>query len=649
MYERFFGLVDAPFRLTPDPRYLFLSAKHADALAHLRLGISESSGFVCITGDVGAGKTTLLRRFLSEVGPEVSTAYIFNPALSAVELLQTINAELGLPSTSPSRKFLVDALNAHMLTLRQGGRRALVIIDEAQALELDVLEQLRLLSNLETTTEKLLRVVLVGQPQLRTVLQHPELVQLNQRITLRWHIGPLERSETADYVRHRLAIASRGQCGKVFTPSALKLVHRFSGGVPRLINMIAHRSMLAAFAAEERVVTASIVKRAHREIESVPLPVRAPGSSRRRWMPQLAAAAGLAAAIGAGSWYADVGDARARVSALLERLPVHEPAAPPRIASMMLVTPAPEPAQVPSPIAAADPPVPTPIAVTDAPVPVTSEPAAPAPAACAPTTPEVATPASAAPEVAAPAAPEVASAAVPTTVDPAEVEARLTALSTEESARAAFGAMLAAWRSDPLVGNEVSTPVDFAQSASRRNLEHLELTGNVAMLRLLDVPAVLELQLLGEARPRYATLVGLRPDGASLVIGDGAPVQVGRDFLAESWFGQAHVVWEDFERLGPQTLRASATGIRVRRLQDLLGRAGLFDGPPTGVFDGGTEGAVLDLQRSRYITVDGAVGRLTRLVLYAAAGGYPRPSLGEAASDMAVGQAGLPDQTRGAS
>src|SRR5499425_3645369 len=231
MYERFFGLEDAPFRLTPDPRYLFLSKKHEDALAHLKLGLTES-GFVCITGDVGTGKTTLLRHFLANLGPEVSTAYVFNPALSALELLQTINAEFGLPATSTSKKTLVDLLNAHLLRLRQEGRRAVVVIDEAQALDIDVLEQLRLLSNLETPTEKLLRIILAGQPQLRALLVHPELVQLNQRITLRWHIGPLRRSDTAAYVRHRLAIASRGQAGRVFTGPALRLIHRRARGVP---------------------------------------------------------------------------------------------------------------------------------------------------------------------------------------------------------------------------------------------------------------------------------------------------------------------------------------------------------------------------------------------------------------------------------
>src|SRR2546428_3777702 len=248
MYERFFGLVDTPFRLTPDPRYLFLSPKHAEALAHLKLGLRESSGFVCITGDVGTGKTTLLRAFLGGLTPEISTAYIFNPALSALELLQTINTEFGLPAATTSRKELTSSLNQHLLAQREAGRQAVVVIDEAQALGIEVLEQLRLLSNLETTTEKLLRIVLVGQPQLRTLLLHPGLVQLNQRITLRWHIGPLGKAETAAYVQHRIAVASRGQIRDLFTRPAMRLVHRLSGGLPRLINMVAHRALLAAFA-----------------------------------------------------------------------------------------------------------------------------------------------------------------------------------------------------------------------------------------------------------------------------------------------------------------------------------------------------------------------------------------------------------------
>src|SRR5207237_141002 len=192
------------------PRDPLPSPRHAEALAHRKLGLREPSGFVCITGDVGTGKTTLLRAFLAGLGPETATAYIFNPPRSALELLKTINGELGLFAKTRSRKKLVDALNAHLLAQREAGRRSIVIIDEAQALSIDVLEQLRLLSNLETTTEKLLRIVLVGQPQLRALLLHPELVQLNPRITLRWHTGPPSRPATVAHARHCLRAADSG-------------------------------------------------------------------------------------------------------------------------------------------------------------------------------------------------------------------------------------------------------------------------------------------------------------------------------------------------------------------------------------------------------------------------------------------------------
>src|SRR5207249_6153479 len=289
VYERFFGLVDAPFRLTPDPRYFFLSPKHREALAHLRLGLTEPGGFVCITGDIGTGKTTLLRTFFEDLGPEVAIAYVFNPALSAEELLQRIARELGVAAASGTQADLTDALNTHLLAERKAGRLSVVVLDEAQAVSIEVLEQLRLLSNLETTTEKLLRLVLVGQPQLANVLLDPALAQLNQRITLRWHLGPLTHAETVAYVRHRLTVASGGQTKRIFTGAALALVHRYAKGVPRLVNMIAHRALLAAYVRRRRRVTAAIVLGAYREIGAVPL---------RRTSPARRAGWAAAAAVG---------------------------------------------------------------------------------------------------------------------------------------------------------------------------------------------------------------------------------------------------------------------------------------------------------------------------------------------------------------
>src|SRR5437879_3041496 len=370
MYEHFFGLADAPFRLTPDPRYLFLSPKHAEALAHLKLGLRESSGFVCITGDVGTGKTTLLRAFLAGLGPETASAYIFNPPVSAFALLKTINGELGLFTATRSRKKLVDALNVHLLAQREAGRRSLVVIDEAQALSLPILEQLRLLSNLETTTEKLLRIVLVGQPQLRALLLHPELVQLNQRITLRWHMGPLSRRETVAYVLHRLRVAAGGDPpARIFTRPALRLVHRISRGVPRVVNMVAHRAMVVAFAAERRMVNAACVRQAYREIGALPLAAAARASPRRTaWA---AAAVGacvgvIALGVAALAWRPEL-----RLGGASESPAPSTVATPPEEtpASEVAVATPPPPAEEPAPVALATPPPPE------------TEPTPPAPAA----------------------------------------------------------------------------------------------------------------------------------------------------------------------------------------------------------------------------------------------------------------------------
>src|SRR5437870_2754248 len=524
MYERFFGLADAPFRLTPDPRYLFLSQKHADALAHLKLGLSESSGFVCITGDVGTGKTTLLRAFLTGPIPDTETAYVFNPVLSPLELLQTINAEFGLHANTDSRTELVGALNRHLLAQRQAGRRAIVVIDEAQALAVEVLEQLRLLSNLETTTEKLLRIILVGQPQLRTLLLHPELVQLNQRITLRWHIGPLTRQETAAYVEHRLAIASQGHAGPIFTRPALRLIHRLSGGVPRMINMIAHRAMVAAFADDRRTVGRRSVRRAYDEIAVVPLP------ARRR-----ASRVAALATVGAAACLAVIAIGAARLS------PPPEPA----------LLPAAEPAAEPTSPSAT--PVAEPPALSAAPVP---EPAPSAP-------PEAATAA---------ARPEAES---PHAVDASEVERRLAALDTDASAREALNAVFAAWSVGPLGPREPGDANAFTGAAARRGLGHLLVSSSGTLLRALDLPAILELNLSDASGVRYAAVVSLSSAGATLVVGD-APGAVDRTFLDRAWFGRAHVFWRDFDGIGVVT-REPSQGIR--RLQALLRRAGTYHGP----------------------------------------------------------------------
>jgi general secretion pathway protein A len=646
MYERFFGLVDAPFRLTPDPRYLFLSRKHADALAHLRLGLSESSGFVCITGDVGTGKTTVLRHFLGELAPESSVAYVVNPTLSPLELLQTINAEFGLPARRTSKKELIDHLNRHLLTQREAGSRAVVVVDEAQALSMEVLEHLRLLSNLETTTEKLLRIILVGQPQLRALLAHPELAQLNQRITLRWHIGPLDREETMAYVRHRLEIASEGQVRDVFSRPALRAIHGRSHGVPRLINMLAHRAMLAAFAAERRTVTLRSVRRAYREVLTLPLPGRPSKAPRAAaWTNAALAVSVVGLAAGAVGVMPRLRPSAPR-AAMKESPPAVAEAAPeppaaqtqpasdaapaPAPAADAAAAPAPEPTAdaAPEPAAEGDPALSevasTEPSAADSPAPA-ADPPSPAPDdhSTAESPPPPASETAAAPQVTPP----------PLADTTQQVESRLAALDSAASARAALDVVLHSWQVPALSADETTTADDFDRIADRRGLEHLALRGNTAMLRLLDVPAVLELQLPGAAGPRYAALVGLRNGSPLVATGDGPPVAVSQALLERAWYGQAHVFSRDFEALGPGTINGHSRGARVTRLQGLLKRIGTYGGEESGLYDAATASAVLDFQRSRYVSADGIVGRLTRVALYAAAGGYPRPTLSEVDGD----------------
>jgi general secretion pathway protein A len=337
MYQAHFGLREAPFSIAPDPRYLYLSKRHQEALAHLLYGVQGEGGFVLLTGDVGAGKTTICRCLLDQIPDACDVAYIFNPKLTVEELLSTICVEfhVACPPGNTSVKVFVDALNAYLLAANAQDRRAVLIIDEAQNLSADVLEQMRLLTNLETSTRKLLQIILLGQPELATMLARPELRQLAQRIVARYHLGPLTKSELAAYVRHRLEIA--GTVRRLFPPSLMGRLYRLSGGVPRLVNVICDRALLGAFVQGKETVDASTLAKAAREV--LPPPVAHSGRRPRALAAVLAVVAAVALVVA-------VNPLGQRASA---------PPAPP-------VTPA--------PIVAEPPPVP---ASVKAPVPVASE------------------------------------------------------------------------------------------------------------------------------------------------------------------------------------------------------------------------------------------------------------------------------------
>jgi general secretion pathway protein A len=288
MYEAHYGFTEKPFNLTPDPKYLYLSQRHTEAFAHLEYGRQQRGGFITITGEVGTGKTTLARYFLSRVDAKTATAVVLYPAISAEELLRSILQDLKIPISGTSLKDHVDALHRYLLRSREEGRDVVLLIDEAQALAPEVLEQVRLISNLETDTEKLIQIVLMGQSELQEMLGRRELRQLAQRVTARYHLSPLSRREVEDYVRHRLVVA--GGAGKVtFTEGALASVHKISGGIPRLVNLICDRSLLSGYVQGTRVITAPMVKGAARE-------VLGDEPARKSWLAEwrpAAAAAGL--------------------------------------------------------------------------------------------------------------------------------------------------------------------------------------------------------------------------------------------------------------------------------------------------------------------------------------------------------------------
>ena len=326
MYASFFGLNEKPFSITPDPRYLFLSERHAEALAHLVYGINEAGGFIQLTGEVGTGKTTVVRSLLAQAPKHAEIALILNPRMTPAEFLLAICEELGIAvaeRSAGSLKDLVDLLSRHLLKAHAEGKRIVLVVDEAQNLAPEVLEQVRLLTNLETETQKLLQIILIGQPELRELLDRTELRQLAQRITGRYHLAPLSGDESSAYVRHRLRVA--GATREVFSNGALREIRRLSGGVPRLINIICDRALLGAFTEDRHLVGASVVRRAAGEVFGK--------SIQPAWLPLSAAAAAVVLAVASAVIF---------LPGLLTRAPA---AAAPPVAAV----PAPKPAPPPLP------------------------------------------------------------------------------------------------------------------------------------------------------------------------------------------------------------------------------------------------------------------------------------------------------------
>jgi len=567
MYTAFYGFREKPFTLSPDPRYLFLSDTHREVLGHLIYGIEENEGFIAISGEVGTGKTTLCRTLLERLSRDAEVAFLFNPHLSPADLLREIHAEFDLGSQGDSLPDLTRNLYAFLVEKKRQNRQVLLIIDEAQTLPVETLEQVRLLSNLETSREKLLQIVLLGQPELDEKLSIPELRQLRQRIGVWWHLGPLTQRETHDYVLHRLRIA--GAQDDVFDASALASIHAFAKGVPRVINVLCDRALLAGYAAGKRAIGRKLVLQAAQEIGPS-------GSEKTARRPRRAfARAAVAFGVVAGLV---LGGALLRPGGIsLQWQPIVADA-PPETA-------------------------PPPVARVEAEPPLEYPPEPPVEASAVQATP---VPASFSGE--------------------AILDALLPAQTSIATIEASSDATLEAWRLPPR-----EAPFQgLADALTGLRAQGLQLLGvefaDLSTLEEIDLPVWVRLRA-EDGIERWALLraaVGDRVELQGLLPQE--TIRVDAVEFRTRWTGDALVPWRDFEAL-PRVLEPGQRGASVRWLQASLRELGFLTLAESGVFDTPTLQAVRAFQRSSALTPDGRVGPRTKIQLYRALPRYANPVL----------------------
>ncbi|HVW71519.1 MAG TPA: AAA family ATPase [Steroidobacteraceae bacterium] len=578
MYLSFFGLNEKPFAITPDPRYLYLSERHAEALAHLLYGINEAGGFVQLTGEVGTGKTTVVRSLLAQTPKNVEIALILNPRMTAPEFLLTICEEIGIgvpDASTESLKDLVDVLSHYLLKAHAAGRRVVLVVDEAQNLAPAVLEQVRLLTNLETNTQKLLQIILIGQPELRELLGRNELRQLAQRITGRYHLHPLSRDETAAYVRHRLRVA--GATTDIFSATALNEVFRLSVGVPRVINVICDRALLGAYSMDRHRVTATLVRHAASEVFGKRI---AP-----HWLPWAAAGSTAVVLLSAtvGLWNAHPWSSKSAATNTGAATAQHLKAGS--------------------------------AARGDG----STEPASAGEASAASTA--AGNGSTSGRMVSAAAGGSALQTAVGTIAREPPLSQLLTQHSSETDTDGAFAKLFGLWGAKYVPGG-----TDPCTQASQQGLDCLTQRGTLAQLRLYNHPAILMLND-DAGSPHQVVLTHLDDEHARFELG-GARHDIGIGELSRYWFGDFVMLW----RPGTSQVKALSPGMHgpdVRWLRESLQqvRGQHSDGPVNDVFDEELANLVRDFQRQHRLTVDGIAGVQTQIALASAVAGSGAPLL----------------------
>lgn len=577
MYMRFFGLKQEPFSLAPDPRYLYMSKRHREALAHLLYGVGGGGGFVLLSGEIGAGKTTVCRCFLEQIPKRCNVAYIFNPKLTVIELVKSICDEFRIPvrsghGSAATVKTYVDALNDFLLKTHAVGQNNVLIIDEAQQLSVDVLEQLRLLTNLETNEKKLLQIVLIGQPELRTMLERPDLEQLAQRVVARFHLKALSAKETEHYIRHRLSVAGMTRAIP-FDAKALRRIFEVARGVPRRINLLADRAMLGAYAHGQHQIDAGIIERSAREVFG-----SSEASAPDRSVVGTTAGLALIAAAGLGllvlMGFAAYGGYR-YFAGSESALPAVR-AARAASASVASVGPVAVAASAASATAVAS----TTSSATSAPVARENG------------------------SLSSPALAAAASSAAPRLDTVAELKAHLKSLGSDENS---------AWRELAPMWKVSVDGGDPCAAASRQQVRCFKFPSTLATVRSLDRPGFMSLRD-DSGKTVAVVLVGLGDEEATLLAG-GKPQRVSIAALSKLWQGEFGTLW----RLPPGYTSAVAEGASGPVVDRLATQLAILAGEeaPAGkqTMDAALRAKVVRFQTSHGLSGVGKAGPTTFMQL----------------------------------
>jgi general secretion pathway protein A len=625
MYNKFFGFREKPFKLVPDPEYLFLSKSHEEALAHLAYAISQGDGFVEITGEVGTGKTTLCRVFLQNLDKSINAAYIFNPKLDALQLLKAINDEYGIDSRPDNTKDLIDRLNTFLIEKKAAGQKVLVLIDEAQNLSLEVLEQLRLLSNLETTQEKLLQIILVGQPELSDMLASHQLRQLGQRITINSQLSPLTYDETKDYIRHRITLASH-RAGPPFDKAAYHAIYDYSQGIPRLVNIACDRALLNAFTRNSFKITGSIAKEAIRELTR-----KKAGHSKKRFPRPVGVA--IIAAI-----FIPV------ILLLLYRAHGELPAIP--AISKLFFPEQVMQAEIPNAIDEEE-------QISEVSAPPENlvelhveEPAAPLEDSLS-TVPE----AEAVNNIEPLAADEnistensldadtiIAEQQVQNREETQNFEDYLKNLNAHFSRNNSLETILKLWfpaTEIKINGNKITADQLFFQEEAKQydlEVQPVATESDLAFIQTMNLPAIFTFYLPGHSWPKYLTVVNIDEGKIYYFTDEQDPiVSVDRDLFQQYWSGEAYIVWKNFKNLH-WVLSQGSRGQEVVTLKKLLQRLGYSSIVITDTYDTETAQIIKAIQAKYALHIDGVVGPLTKIALYNESHEFMKPSLGRFAA-----------------